>query len=72
MRMAELAAEMIGLAQQSEDSMDLRNALTARGFVAMCQGRHAEALERVVHVLEIGRQVLGTDNPHHGYTPATR
>jgi hypothetical protein len=35
----------IALAQQSEDPMDLRNALTVRGFVAMCQGRYTEALE---------------------------
>jgi non-specific serine/threonine protein kinase len=45
LRMAELATEAIGLAHQSEDPMDLRNALTVRGFVAMCQGRYTDALE---------------------------
>jgi tetratricopeptide (TPR) repeat protein len=44
-RMAELAAEAIRLAHRSEDPMDLRNALTVLGFVAMCQGRYTEALE---------------------------
>ena len=44
-RMAELAAEGLELARQSEDPMDLRNLLTIQGMVAMCQGRYADALE---------------------------
>jgi predicted ATPase/DNA-binding XRE family transcriptional regulator len=55
MRMAELAAEMIGLAQQSEDPMDLRNALTVRGLVAMCRGRYTEALEPYTESVAICR-----------------
>jgi tetratricopeptide (TPR) repeat protein len=43
-RMAEMAAEAIELAGQSEDPMDLRNALTIIGMVAMLQGRYADAL----------------------------
>lgn len=44
-RMAELAAEALELAHQSDDPMDLRNALTVKAMVAMCQGRYEEALE---------------------------
>jgi predicted ATPase/transcriptional regulator with XRE-family HTH domain len=44
-RMTELAAEAYELAQQSEDRMDLRNALTGRGMAAMVRGRYTEALE---------------------------
>jgi predicted ATPase len=44
-RMAEMAAEAIELAGQSDDPMDLRNALTIKGMVAMLQGRYADALE---------------------------
>lgn len=44
-RMAELAAEGVELARQSEDPMDLRNLLTIKGMVAMCQGRYTDALE---------------------------
>jgi predicted ATPase/DNA-binding XRE family transcriptional regulator len=54
-RMAELATEAIGLAHQSEDPMDLRNALTVRGFVAMCQGRYTEALEPYTECVAICR-----------------
>jgi tetratricopeptide (TPR) repeat protein len=43
-RMTKLSAEAIGLAYQSDDPMDLRNALTIQGFVAMCQSRYTDAL----------------------------
>jgi tetratricopeptide (TPR) repeat protein len=43
--MAEMAAEAIELAGQSEDPMDRRNALTIKGMVAMLQSRWADALE---------------------------
>ena len=54
-RMAELAAEAIELAHQSQDPMDLRNALTVQGTVAMCQGRYADALEPYTECLAICR-----------------
>jgi predicted ATPase/DNA-binding XRE family transcriptional regulator len=44
-RMAVLASEAYELAQQSEDPMDLRNALTNQGMVAMVRDRYTEALE---------------------------
>ena len=44
-RMAEMATEAIELAGQSEDPMDMRNALTIKGMVAMLQARWADALE---------------------------
>ena len=44
-RMADLAVEALHLAGQSNDPMDLRNALTMKGMVAMVQTRYAEALE---------------------------
>jgi predicted ATPase/DNA-binding XRE family transcriptional regulator len=56
-RMAELAAEAIPLAQQSDDPLDLRNALTIHGFVAMCQGRYAEALEPYAQCVAICRSL---------------
>jgi predicted ATPase/DNA-binding XRE family transcriptional regulator len=56
-RLAELAAEAIGLAHQSEDPMDLRNALTVRGFVAMCQGRYTDALEPYTECVAICRRL---------------
>ncbi len=43
-RMAEMAAEAIELAGQSDDPMDRRNALTIKGMVAMLQARWADAL----------------------------
>jgi predicted ATPase len=54
-RMADLAAEAIDLARQSEDSMDVRDALTVQGMVAMGQGRYAEAVERFGEGLAICR-----------------
>jgi tetratricopeptide (TPR) repeat protein len=56
-RMAELAAEAIELAHQSDDPMDLRNALTVHGFVAMCQGRYADALEPYTECVSICRRL---------------
>jgi non-specific serine/threonine protein kinase len=44
-RMAVLASQAHELARQSEDRMDLRNALTMTGMVAMLRARYAEALE---------------------------
>ena len=43
--MAEMAAEAIELAGQSDDPMDRRNALTIKGMVAMLEARWADALE---------------------------
>ena len=54
-RMADLAAEAIDLARQSEDPMDVRDALTVKGMVAMGQGRYAEAVERFRECLAICR-----------------
>ena len=53
--MAKLAAEAIPLAQRSDDPLDLRNALTIRGFVAMCQGQYADALEPYTECVAICR-----------------
>lgn len=44
-RMAALAAEALPLAAQSGDPMDLRNALTMEGMVALVRARYAEALQ---------------------------
>jgi tetratricopeptide (TPR) repeat protein len=44
-RLAEVASEALELARQTEDPMDLRNALTVQGLVAMGQGRYVDALE---------------------------
>ena len=56
-RMAELAAEAITLAHQSDDPMDLRNALTVLGLVAMCQGRYTDALEPYTECVAICRRL---------------
>ncbi len=81
-RMAELAAEGIELARQSEDPMDLRNLLTIHGMVAMCQGRYADALEPFRKCIDICRPLgmswqlatsylnLGTALLHVGSTDA--
>jgi predicted ATPase len=58
-RMAELAAEAIRLAHHSDDPMDLRNALTVHGMVAMCQGRYRDAIEPYTEGVAICRS-LGT------------
>jgi predicted ATPase/DNA-binding XRE family transcriptional regulator len=44
-RLAGLASETMDLARRSEDPMDMRNALTVRGFVAVGQGRYEDALD---------------------------
>jgi predicted ATPase/DNA-binding XRE family transcriptional regulator len=54
-RMADLGAEAIDLARQSEDPMDVRDALTVQGMVAMGQGRYAKAVERFRECLAICR-----------------
>jgi len=43
-RMAVLASEAYELALESEDRMDLRNALTSKGLVAMVRAQYQEAL----------------------------
>jgi predicted ATPase/DNA-binding XRE family transcriptional regulator len=43
-RMAVLASEAYQLALESEDRMDMRNALTSKGLVAMVQAQYQEAL----------------------------
>jgi predicted ATPase/transcriptional regulator with XRE-family HTH domain len=54
-RMAALSAEAIDLARQSDDPLDLRDALTVKGMVAMGQGRYAEAVERFQETVAICR-----------------
>ena len=54
-RMADLAAEALDLARKSDDPMDVRDALTVEGMVAMGQGRYAEAVERFRECLVICR-----------------
>ncbi|HEX8967281.1 MAG TPA: helix-turn-helix domain-containing protein [Chloroflexota bacterium] len=56
-RMAALAAEALALAHQSEDPMDLRNALTITGMLAMCEGRHEDALEPYREGVDICRRL---------------
>ena len=56
-RMEELAAEAIVLAHQSDDPMDLRNALTVHGMVAMCQGRYRDAIEPYTECVAICRSL---------------
>jgi predicted ATPase/DNA-binding XRE family transcriptional regulator len=54
-RMAELAAEDLEVAIRSDDPMDLRNALTITGIVAICRGNFAQALAPLGQALEICR-----------------
>ena len=56
-RMAELAAEALELAHQSEDPLDLRNARTVEAMVAMCQGRYEDALEPYREAVAICRRL---------------
>jgi predicted ATPase/transcriptional regulator with XRE-family HTH domain len=56
-RMATRAAEAYELAQQSGDPMDLRNALTVSGMVAMVNGRYADALEPLRESVAICRRL---------------
>ncbi|MBO0785794.1 MAG: tetratricopeptide repeat protein, partial [Actinobacteria bacterium] len=44
-RLAALASEAMELARRSEDPMDMRNALTIAGFVAVGRGRYQDALD---------------------------
>jgi predicted ATPase len=44
-RLAVLAAEAMELARRTEDPMDMRNALTIAGFVAVGEGRYQDALD---------------------------
>lgn len=69
--MAELASEALQLSHQSEDPIDLRNALTIQGMVAMCQGRFEDALQpyrkgvEICHRLGISWE-LGTSHLNLG------
>ena len=70
-RMAELAAEDLEVARRGGDPMDLRNALTIVGQVAMCEGRYADALEPFRQSLDICRRLgltwqLGTSHLNLG------
>ena len=70
-RMAELAAEDLVVARRGEDQMDLRNALTIAGQVAMCEGRFADALGPLRGSLEICERLglswqLGTSYLNYG------
>jgi predicted ATPase/DNA-binding XRE family transcriptional regulator len=70
-RMAELAAEDLEVARRGGDRMDLRNALTVAGQVAMCEGRYADALEPLRQSLDICRGLgltwqLGTSHLNLG------
>lgn len=70
-RMAELAVEDLEFARRGGDPMDLRNALTVAGQVAMCESRYADALEPFRQSLEICRRLgwswqLGTSHLNLG------
>lgn len=70
-RMAEIAAEDLAIARRGEDAMDLRNALTIVGQVAMCEGRYADALAPLRESLEICERLglswqLGTSHLNYG------
>jgi len=70
-RMAELASECLDAARQGGEPMDLRNALTVVGQVAMCEGRYADALEPFRQSLDICRRLgltwqLGTSHLNLG------
>jgi predicted ATPase/DNA-binding XRE family transcriptional regulator len=54
-RMAELASEDLEIARRGGDAMDLRNALTIVGQVALCEGRFSDALGPLRESLEICR-----------------
>jgi tetratricopeptide (TPR) repeat protein len=70
-RMAELATQVMEAATRSADPMDLRNALTVAGQVAMCEGRYQDAVEPFRRSLEICSQLgltwqLGTSHLNLG------
>lgn len=54
-RMSELATWDLAVARRGGDTMDLRNALTIVGQVALCEGRYADALAPLAEALEICR-----------------
>jgi predicted ATPase/transcriptional regulator with XRE-family HTH domain len=56
-RLAEVAAEATRLALQTNDPMDLRNALTVTGLVAMGERRYGDALEPFRESLAICRRL---------------
>jgi tetratricopeptide (TPR) repeat protein len=69
--MAELAPECLAMAREGGDPMDLRNALTVTGQLAMCEGRYADAMEPLRESLEICRRLglswqLGTSHLNLG------
>jgi predicted ATPase/transcriptional regulator with XRE-family HTH domain len=70
-RMAEIATRDLEVARESDDPMDLRNALTVVGQVAMCEGRYADALGPFRDSLRICEQLgaswqLGTSHLNFG------
>jgi non-specific serine/threonine protein kinase len=70
-RMAELAPECLDMARQGGDSMDLRNALTVIGQLAMCEGRYTDAIEPLRESLDICSRLglswqLGTSHLNYG------
>jgi tetratricopeptide (TPR) repeat protein len=70
-RMAELAPECLEMARQGGDPMDLRNALTVIGQLAMCESRYADAMEPLRESLDICRRLglswqLGTSHLNFG------
>jgi predicted ATPase/DNA-binding XRE family transcriptional regulator len=70
-RMAELAPECLDMARQGGDPIDLRNALTVIGQLAMCEGRYADAMEPLRESLDICRRLglswqLGTSHLNFG------
>lgn len=70
-RMASLAPECLEMAHLGGDPMDLRNALTVVGQLAMCEGRFGDAMEPLRESLEICRRIgltwqLGTSHLNFG------
>jgi predicted ATPase/transcriptional regulator with XRE-family HTH domain len=56
-RSTALSAEYLALAQQSDDLLGVRNALTARGMVALARGSFSEAIALLEQSLEICQRV---------------
>jgi tetratricopeptide (TPR) repeat protein len=70
-RMADLASECLDMARQGGDPMDLRNALTVIGQLAMCEGRYTDAIEPLRESLDICRRLglswqFGTSHLNYG------
>ncbi|MGH7687662.1 MAG: ATP-binding protein [Candidatus Dormibacteria bacterium] len=61
-RMEALAGEVLELARQTHEPMDMRNALTVRGMVSMVRGDYAEAVEPFREAVDICRR-LGVSWP---------